>query len=470
MTRFHTAVREQANSACFSAARARSAVRSCVLCCALVWLWQVPVTQAQQLAQVQQADLPERVVIRHDTILNFAPRYELRFDDSAASSSSRFWHRVQQLPLYERITLDGDQLAGGPVDVHIVAWGAGDLTLPNDRQVASGDFAVAYGRAKLLPPLSIWGGRRFITWGLPGGLHLDGLGVEQRLDSGFHLEALAGRPVTSIYTPVGAHSQFTEPTVAYGARLGYERPGQLAADVSFLERWGEGIAANRTLMGTVAYRPTERVDMLASSTFDVNAGLEEARAQVAYQAVDEVEPDLSVVHADPQKLLPAWSILSMFAADVYDEAVLGVTTRLSRALSTRLELAGRRAYLPGGVHDDTHYGHRVDAIVRYVPVPRETEFMAELSRRDEATTTLDIGRVGASFYVYRQLRVAPELGAALDEHSHKRTAILVRGSAELPFGAHWVTALTVDVARTPIALAEVRSLLRVTYRADSGAP
>lgn len=446
----------------------RSAPGGLIMCaalCGVLLTWLAP-----SAVSADAFDQPEHVVVRHDTILNYAPRYELRIDDAAASSAARFWHRVQQLPLYDRVTLDADGLAHGALDVHIMAWGAGDLTLPADRQLASGDFAVAYARAKVLEPISVWGGRRFLTWGLPGGLHLDGIGIEQRSAMGLHFEAIAGRPVGSVFTPIGAHSEYVEPTVAYGARLGYERPGQLAAGVSFLERWGHGIATNRTVMATVAYRSSDRLDMLATSTFDMGAGLEEARAQVAYLVSDAIEPDLGIVHADPQKLLPSWSILSMFAADVYDEGVLGVTMRLSRAVSTRLELAGRRAYLPGGQHDDVHFGHRADAILRYVPVPKEAEFIVELSRRDEATTTLDVGRVGASFRAYRRLRIAPEVGAAIDENAQKRTALLVRGSAELPFGSRWSSVLTVDLARTPVALAEVRSMLRVSYRFDSGGP
>ena len=49
-------------------------------------------------------------------------------------------------------------------------------------------------------------------------------------------------------------------------------------------------------------------------------------------------------------------------------------------------------------------------------------------------------------------------------------ALLLRGSAELPIGSRWTTALTVDVARTPIALEEVRGLLRLSYALDEEVP
>jgi hypothetical protein len=443
--------------------RARHGARLCALCAACV-AWLVPL-----IALAQDREQPERIRIREDTILNSTPRYELRLSDTATSSSARFWHRVDQLPVYERVSLDADGLMHGPLDVHILAWGAGDALMPQHGPVASGDFATAYAHAQLLPPLSAWGGRRFIVWGLPGGLHLDGIGVEQRSEIGLHFEAVAGRPVTPVFTTLGSHSEYEQPTFASGASAGYESPGKLSAGLSFMQRTAHGIVADRTVMGTLAYRPYERLDLLASGSVDVAAGLQEARAQVAYLLVDDVEPDLSYVHADPQKLLPSWSILSMFASDAYDEGAAGVTTRFSQAVTGRVEVAVRHAYLPGNKQHDDAFGYRTDASVRVAPVPRGTDFVVELSRRDLAPTALLVARIAVSFAAYRALRVAPELGAAIDEHDTARSALLVRGAAELPIDAHWRTALTLDFARTPIALAEVRSMLRVSYVLDTRA-
>jgi hypothetical protein len=415
------------------------------------------------------AERPPHILVRQDAILNISPRYVLQTSDTATSAAARFWHRVEQMPVYERVSLDAEGLADGAVETHVLAWAAGDVLVPRGGQAVNGDFATAYGRAQLLPPLGAWVGRRFVTWGLPGGLHLDGAGAEYRSKIGVHAEALAGRPVTSAFTTLGAHSEFRQPTFAYGARVGYEEPGYLSADVSYLERAAEGITADRTLMGTVAYRPHPRVDVFGSSSVDVSRGLQEARVEVAYLATADLEPDLGYIHADPQKLLPSWSLLSMFASDAYDEGEVGVTTRFSPAITGRVELALRHAYLPGNEHHDNDYGHRENALVRVAPYGGGTQLVLEVSRRQLGATALLITRAAASFPAYRTLRVAPELGAAFDEHDKNRNAVLARAAAELPIGLRWRTALTLDFARTPIALAEVRSMLRVTYSFETGA-
>jgi hypothetical protein len=128
----------------------------------------------------------------------------------------------------------------------------------------------------------------------------------------------------------------------------------------------------------------------------------------------------------------------------------------------------RRSYLPGAPKEGAHLGYRTDASVRFRPTGQRTEVVCEISRRDEGETALFITRLAAAFVPYYPLRIAPELGAAVDEHDSKRTALLARLSAELPLGPRWTSALSADLARTPIALLEVRSLLRVSYLLDGG--
>lgn len=424
---------------------------------------------AQDHAREAPLRAPARVRVRHDTVLRYLPRYELTVDNAAASSSSRYWRRIDELPIYELLSLDADGLREGTTEAHISAWGAWDLTIPEDGDVLSGDFATAWARTRMRP-FALWAGRRFVTWGVPGGLHVDGLGVELQTDFGLHVELIGGRPVSAVGTTLGSHSEFESPKGVYGVRVGYEEPGTLAASVSYLERWMEGIAADRAIMGTVSFRPFSRLDMLATATFDVNAGVEEARAQIAYLIVDELEPDIAYIHADPQKLLPAWSLLSMFATAVYDEAELGATVRVSEQVAGRAELALRHSYVPGGNDADTYWGYRANLLVRWRPVVGRTEFVGEVSRRNEADTTLMVGRLGAAFEPIHPLRLAATIGVAADEHDSERTALLLRGAAEMPFGSSWSTALTVDVARTPIALEEVRALLRLSYELDREVP
>lgn len=418
--------------------------------------------------------------IRHDTILRYVPRYELTVDNAAVSTSTRYWRRVDELPVYELVSLDADGLREGTTEAHISAWGALDATIPSNGDVLSGDFATAWARTRLRP-FALWAGRRFVTWGVPGGLHVDGLGVELQTQFGLHVELIGGRPVTAVSSTVGAqagvsttlgpHSEFESPKGVYGVRIGFEQPGVVAASVSYLERWMEGIAADRSIMATASVRPFERLDLLATGTLDVNAGIEEARVQAAYLVIDELEPDISYIHADPQKLLPAWSLLSMFATAVYDEGAVGLTARVSDQVAGRAEFALRRSHVPGSDRaEDTYSGYRANVLLRWRPEVGRTELVGEVSRRDEADTTLLVARLGGAFEPYHPLRLALTLGAAVDENDGDRTALLARGSAELPIGSKWATALTVDVARTPIALSEVRALLRVSYALDAEVP
>ena len=76
--------------------------------------------------------------------------------------------------------------------------------------------------------------------------------------------------------------------------------------------------------------------------------------------------------------------------------------------------------------------------------------------------------LAASFEVLRRLHLSPQVGLAIDELDTSRTALLLRGAAEMPIAGAWHTGLTFDFARTPIALGEVRAMLQLTYRLDAG--
>jgi hypothetical protein len=409
----------------------------------------------------------ERVRVRSDTVLRSVPRYELTLDPTRGAGEAEYFRRVDQVLLYERIVLDAQHLHDDTLEVHISAWGQADLLAEQDAALASGDFATAWARYRLLPSVSAWGGRRFITWGVPGGLHLDGAGGELRTREGLTVEAVAGRPVVTSFSTLGPHSDFTQPAGAAGLKLGFDRPGEVALAASYLERWVEGLASDRALMFTAFARPHERVDLAASTTVDVRAGLEEARARVTYLISDALQPDLNFLFVDPQKLLPDWSLFSVFETETYGELGLGASWRMSRSFSARLEGAARRAQLPSAASDDADWGSRVQLALRVRPVVGH-DYVFELGRREVTGTRLTHARLGASFEVLRRLRLAPQVGLAIDELDSSRTALLLRGSAELPIAGAWHTGFVFDFARTPIALGEVRALLQLTYRPEPG--
>jgi hypothetical protein len=141
--------------------------------------------------------------------------------------------------------------------------------------------------------------------------------------------------------------------------------------------------------------------------------------------------------------------------------------RLSRSFSTRLEGAVRRASLPSAAADDADWGHRLQLGMRLRPVVGH-DYVFELSRREAAGARLTYARLAASFEVLRRLHLAPQVGLAIDELDTTRNALLLRAAAEMPIAGAWHTGLTVDFARTPIALGEVRAMLQLTYRLDAG--
>jgi len=418
-----------------------------------------------------QTSPPVRIRVRSDTIIRWQPRYVFTVDETQIGADQGFWQRVNELPLYQRLTLDGRNLADGAVDVHLSAWGALDLTFDADGDdrsgaIAAGDFAQAYVRART-GPVSVWGGRRFVSWGLPGGLHVDGGGVGVRHESGFHAEAMVGRPVTPRFRSLlGSSTSFQGVTAAYGARAGFTAPGRGQVAAAYVERWAEGLPVDRVLSVDGTWRPLSRLDLGASVAVDVDdVGVSQATAQASWLANRELTVDVLYTHRDPRRLIPAYSLLSVFASSIYDEAAVGVAYRLSRSVAVRAEGGLRHYDAPGSTQGagDPEWGYRAEATLRALPVDGRAQYRMMYSRRDDGDIAYNLADAGVSFKVWRQLTLALQATFAIQDDGD-RDSVLGRATLEYPVVPGWDVAGTVGVSRTAIAEAETRGLLRVSYR------
>jgi len=404
-----------------------------------------------------------RVRVRSDTVMRFQSAYVLSADGSSVPNGRElFWQRVAQLPIYERISLDARDLADGHVDVHFSAWGALDLTFETEQGIAAGDFAIGYveGRHEAA---SGWAGRRFMTWGTPGGLHLDGGGAALRLAQGLVVEAAVGRPVTPRRSSLlGQRPDFSQQTVAYGARIGYASPGRVSASVSYLDRWAEGISADRSIAADATWRVVPEVDLAGNVSLDVNSlGIEQASLLGTFLVDDALMTDIGWQHVDPTRLLPMWSILAAFASSVFDEVAGGATLRVSEHWSLR-GAAGLRIYSMDGVT----LGYRFEALARYVDALTGMRSFISLSRRDDGALGLNVLHASVAFPpIWERVIIALQAAVGLDDQV-ERESVLARFAADWPVEGGFNVGASVDWARSPILSSEFRGQLSFSYRPE----
>jgi hypothetical protein len=419
-----------------------------------------PVADGRDHAQVR---------VRIDTVFRGVPRYALASADPQASAADRYWRAVTLAPLMARATLDAHDLAGGRVEAHLNAWGAVDLAVVDPRAVGAGDLAVAWARYAS-GPWAVWAGRRFVAWGPPGGLHVDGVGAEARAGA-FSVEVMIGRPVTPAYGAlVGAQGSFEGVTASGGARVAWSRPGLLMASASYVERWARGVAGVRAVSLDALVTPNERLDVRASVQLDATgADVSQASADLDWMPTSWATVAAGYAHVDPSKLIPRWSILSVFATDVFDEGRASLVWRPSRAVSLRVEGAGQRYATPGS-SDDPRWGHRVEGSLRLTSRDRRRQGTLSASRRDDGVRPLTLVRVAGMWTVARDVGLALEVAAALDDDDPRsaRTSLYTRGSVEVPLGGGWRAGASIDGVRSPIATAEVRAMAHASWAFERG--
>jgi hypothetical protein len=424
------------------------------------------------LAEAQPADVrpaAASVRMRFDTVFRGVPRYVLTASTQAPSAEDRYWRAVTLAPLMARATLDAHDLLAGRLEAHLSAWGAVDLAVTEPATFAAGDLSLAWARGTF-GPWSLWAGRRFVPWGPPGGLHVDGLGGEVRAD-GFSAEVMVGRPVTPAFGALaGAQTAFDGVTAAAGARVGWSSPGRVVASASYVERWARGVAGVRALSLDALVTPHPRIDLRASIVLDATGfGVTQAGADVDWMPGSWGSLGAGYAHVDPARLIPRWSILSVFVTDVFDEGRVWGVWRPTASLTVRVEGAGQRYAAPGSP-DDARWGHRLEASVRASSRDRRRAATLSASRRDDGVRPLTLLRVAGSWTVGRDVGIALEAAAALDDDApdSARTSLYARASVELPLGPHWRAGASLDGVRSPLALAELRGLAHATWTFERG--
>ncbi|MFO0605116.1 MAG: hypothetical protein U0324_18185 [Polyangiales bacterium] len=439
-------------------------MRTRALALAALFVW--PSVGAAQTSDRRPA---ESVRVRLDAVFRGVPRYVLTASDQQANAPERYWRAVTLAPLVARANLDAQNLLGGRLETHLSAWGAVDLALAEPGSYAAGDLAVAWARATL-GPWSLWAGRRFVPWGPPGGLHVDGIGGEARA-GGFAVEVMVGRPVTPAWGAlVGAQPGFDGVTAAAGARVAWAMPGRVMASAAYVERWAYGVAGVRAVSLDAVATPNERLDLRGSLVLDATgAGVTQAGADVDWSPGSWGSLGVGYAHVDPARLIPRWSILSVFVTDVFDEARAWAVLRPARAITLRVEGAGQR-YAAPGTQDDARWGHRVEAALRLASADRRRTGTLSASRRDDGVRPLTLVRAAGLWTLPRDVAVALELAAALDDDStaSARTSLYGRASVEVPLGRAWRAGASLDGVRSPIAAAELRGMAHASWTFERG--
>lgn len=410
---------------------------------------------------------PVRISARADLYFRVTAQPRLTVEETPAGVEQRFWRAVTTAPLYERASLDAYGLMSGRVEVHLAGWGAIDLAASHE-QLAAGDLALGWarfaGRAGAL-----WGGRRFVEWGLPGGLHVDGVGAEVKPFSGFTLEAVAGRPVTPRHDgAIGPVGSFDGVAAAWGVRARYLDPGRLALSAAWMERWTEGIPGQRVASGDGVWSPSSHVDIRGAVVLDAGGGrVVQARADVLVMPARRWDVSAGWSHADVAALIPRWSILSAFAGPVYDEFFGGATWRVTRGFAVGAEAALRLLDVPGRTLDEQGpaLATRFDVRARITPRPNGAQALVHLSRRDDGVVALTVLRAAGTFPVGARVDAMLEAAAALDgdDPAAPRSAYYARATAEVRVGAAWRVGATVDGVRSVTSPFELRGALHATW-------
>jgi len=402
---------------------------------------------------------------RHDVLVRWAPRYRLESEANPIGLEEQLWRRIEVLPMYHRVSLDVSDLIEGHLSLHLAGWGALDLFADSDGGVGAGDIAIAYADVTF-EPVTLWAGRRFVTYGPPGGMHVDGGGVSVHADMGLIAEAFVGRPVTPTRTVLlGPQTSFEGAALAYGARIGYSDPGRVGLSAAFTETWGHGIVGSR-VVDSVAYWHPGDVEFEGGLKLDVlDVGVLQGQLTARWRPAREGEVDVGYSHLEPGRWIPRWSILSVFETSTFDELVVGGTLRPVRPLALRLVASGR---LYDRVQsDEPNLGYRVALYGRVTPDGAGAPSLrAVIDRRDDGVIGYTLLQAGVALDLIEELGVGVDGSYAIDD-AGRRESILGRVSADYRPASEWTLGATLSVAATPIAPDELRALFHLRWSESS---
>jgi hypothetical protein len=414
-------------------------------------------------AAAQAAASPWTVRSRHDYVFGWQARYRLDASADPLGLEQQLWRRVDQLIRYDRVSLDATLRIDEHTSValHLSGWNSSDFLSDLNGSAVAGDVAIGYAELSIAP-VGLWVGRRFMTYGPPGGLHVDGGGASVHSTIGLYADAFAGRPVTPVRTSLlGPQPSFDGDAFAYGARVGFERAGLLAISASYAELWARGMLGSRTFDVSGSWDPG---DLHVEGNIKIDAasgGISQARGVAIYQPVREVAVDLDYLHVEPRRWIPTWSILSVFETNVYDEGAAGITLRPSRLVALRAEGAARVYSLVSS--GEVRLGYRADLSARLMPSPfGGPTLRLQGSRRDDGTLGYTVITGGAALDVLSAIVITVDGAFALDDQGG-RLSTIGRANVDWPVTREWTLGLTASLSRTPIADSETRAFLRVHW-------
>ncbi len=430
-----------------------------------------PEERAEAEAAAHAADTlatPWTVRTRHDYLFGWQSRFRLDASADPLGLEQQLWRRIDQLVRYDRLSLDAscriDDHAS--IALHLAGWSANDFLSDLNGSAVAGDVAIGYVELTVTP-VGAWVGRRFMTYGPPGGLHVDGGGVSVHATNGLFADAFVGRPVTPVRpSALGPQPSFETDAFAYGARVGLEHAGLVTVAASYAELWAQGILGARIFDVSGTWDPGD-LHLEANVKIDIaSAGISQARGVALYEPAREISLELDYMHVEPRRWIPTWSILSVFETNVYDEAAAGVTVRPSRLWALRAEGAAR-VYSIVSTGEVT-LGYRADLTARLMPGRTEgPTFRLQGSRRDDGTMGFTVLMAGASIDALRVVVLTLDGAMAIDDRAARLAAF---GSASLdwPVTREWTLGATGSLARTPVADLETRVFVRAHWRLEGG--
>jgi len=433
---------------------------------------QVSISPAASSAPQEPDDTVRWLVARarYDVLIGWASRYQLTTSTDGLGLEQLLWRRVDVLPFYHRLAVDGTLRLdrGVALSLHFSGWGTANLLADQGGGVAAGDVVVGFLELDIAPPgseapVSLWVGRRFVTHGPPGGIQLDGGGGRIGSRLGVFAELFVGRPVTPTRSSLlGPEPSFEGASVAYGARVGYDDPGVFVASAAYAELWGQGMLGSRTVDVTSLWDPGP-ISVEGSLKLDVTSpAVVLARVAAVVPVVRELSIDLEGQHLEPARWIPPWSILSAFEASTFDEVAGGATVRLAPGLAARAQGAAR-IYV-GEVPGEVRVGYRAEALLRLVPVRDDasTTFRVLASRRDDGVLGYTLVTAGLSTAPIPVLRIAIDGALAVDDDAD-RLSVSGRASFDASPGAEWTIGAWASVARTPTTDTDARAMIRARW-------
>lgn len=406
-----------------------------------------------------------RVHARHDAIFSWAPRYRLDVSRGPLGVEQQLWRRVETMPLYDRVSLDATYRIDETTSIalHASAWGALNLLEDAGGGFAAGDVAIGYAELSL-GPVQLWLGRRFVTYGPPGGVHVDGGGASARTSFGLYVDGFVGRPVTPVRASLlGPSPSFEGASIAYGARVGWSQPGLFSAAASYAELWAGGIAASRVVDVVASGDPLGVLHLDGALKLDVDdVGVVQASIAASAELARELTIGAEYLHVEPGRWIPATSILSVFETTTFDEAMIGATVRPTRQLAFRLEAAGR--LYSGAQQGEPTLGYRADLTARLAPVQDYDPALRVLvSRRDDGTIGYTLLEAGGAFDLIAAVLSLTLDGAFAIDDQGARLSMIGRASVDATPHRDVTVGGTLALAHTPFSEAELRAMIRARW-------